>query len=490
MKINQKNAGIALIILGGLGIVAALLIDIIRTGTLHIQSAQILIIELGLLSIGLGFFVKQSAETETISYRSLIQWINNIPLMLWVFAGFLAAYLAFFITPMFFSLPPRMQYFNKYLPDRFPIGADLWLLRDMTSQWFETGLSPYLNTDVPHYTPFTYAFFSPFLLIDNDIMLYRVVTLLTLACFVICGLLIPFLMSKPQNRMLPAAFFTIGLFSYGMQFELERGQFNVIAFAFLASAIYLYHHHHPFRKFAYVLFSIAVQLKVYPAIFIFMFIKDWRDWKGNLKRFAALGALNFLLLFVMGIRPFVDFINLVIIQLSAPGLSWTGNHSIKAFTAEFVEAGGFGLVSAGTMEFLQNNQGVITNLLLIIFFICLFSALHRAWQHNRPDMDMPLFLIVTIGALIIPVSNDYTLSILPAPAALALTALAHRGYENKKILVAFLLLSASAAYASMLYPFKDKPLALQNAFPYLLILLIAITVLNHISKIQETNEPA
>lgn len=478
MNKNKISAG--LIALGILGIISAILVDIVRTGALQIQAAQILIIELGLFTIILGLLIRQIFTNNSegkYHYSRIIEWLKGLPMITWTLVGYFISYFAFFIIPMFFNSPPRIQYFNKYLPDGYPIGGDLSFLTQLIHQWFTTNQSPFY---IQFYPPFTYIFLSPFLLINDHHLLFKLVTITTIVCFILSSLIIPLWISKQWNRSLIFIFFITGLFSYGMQFELERGQVNVFAFLFCMSAIYIYHYHHSFRYYAYLLFSIAIQLKIYPAIFIVMFIKDWRDWKGNLRKAIAIGLFNFSLLFIAGVQPFLEFIKSATIQLRTPGWSWTGNHSIKAFVSEFAENNGFGLVNVDTVELIQQHIGLISNIFMVAFILCFLSAIFHACRRNQQGFDTVLFLTCAIGALIIPVSNDYTLPILAAPMALALTAISNSNYGRNKFIAILLLIITSTAYSATLYPFKYKVLFLQNSFPALFIILITITILNYI----------
>ena len=484
---SKNNVSAALITLGIFGITTAILVDIIKSGALKIQAAQILIIELALTAILLGLltrkiFENHGAETNLLS--RLVKWLTGLPMITWVMVGYLIAYLAFFIIPMLFNTPPRIQYFNKYLPDGYPIGGDLLFLTQLIQQWFTTNQSPFY---IQFYPPFTYIFLSPFLLINDHHLLYKLVTITTIACFILSSLIIPLWTSKKWDKSLIFIFFITGLFSYGMQFELERGQVNVFAFLFCMSAIYIYHYHHSFRYYAYLLFSIAIQLKIYPAIFIVMFIKDWRDWKGNLRKIIVIGLFNFSLLFIAGVQPFLEFIKSATTQLRTPGWSWTGNHSIKAFVSEFAENNGLGLVKADTVEMIKQHIGLISNIFLVAFILCFLSAVLHAYRRNQQEFDAVLFLTCTIGALIIPVSNDYTLTILAAPMALALTSISNSSYGRNKFIATLLLIITTTAYSITLYPFKYKTLLLQNSFPALFTILITVTILNYIITITGKN---
>ncbi len=64
---------------------------------------------------------------------------------------------------------------------------------------------------------------------------------------------------------------------------------ELIAFSLCVAAICIFHRKPKYRWFAYLLFSISVQLKLYPAIFVFTLIEDFTDWKNNIKRIVGLG---------------------------------------------------------------------------------------------------------------------------------------------------------------------------------------------------------
>ncbi len=478
---NIKKISTALIVLGILGLAASILVDIIKTGELKIQSAQILVIEISLVVITLGIFVKQLSEkheTVVISFSTLFKWIVELPLINWVLAGFFMTYLAFFISPMFFRRVPRILYFNKYLPDMYPIGFDLKFLVDLIRKWLENDQTPFHITAYP---PLTYIFFSPLTLIQNSNTLYKVASLITISCFIITSLIIPLLAARKRNTNLILLFAATGLISYGMQFELERGQFNVITIMLAMAAIYIYHHYHDYRHYAYILFTLAIQLKIYPAILAVMFIKNWRDWKGNLRRLFIFAIVNFLLLFIMGWEAFNEFLDKIKEQLQQPTLAWAGNHSIKSFFSEYIETGGYGISPPHVVEFVSRHNGVISNLFLLLFLLCFLDILIRAYRENRPNLNTSLLLAGTIGALIIPVSNDYTLPILVGPMALALTFLVNSEYGERKVAAALLLMISSAAYSAILYPFKYREVFMQNAFPFLFIIALSISILNRIA---------
>jgi len=89
-----------------------------------------------------------------------------------------------------------------------------------------------------------------------------------------------------------------------------------------------------------------------------------------------------------------------------------------------------------------------------------------------------LLLVCTLCALIIPVSIDYTLPMLVAPLAIFLSSVPRlSGSIGNRIISILLVLIVSTSYTSLLFPFKYKPYFLNNSFPALFVILIAVTLL-------------
>lgn len=472
---SPRKVGTILIALGGFIVILMLIADLIGLGSGGIQAAQLLGIELGLLVVILGYsFLTTVSEEATpwAGWGARADRFFSSPLTA-VLAGVLAAYFLFSIVPMFFHEDLRFQYFNRYLPDRYPIGLDMQTLLGRIDTWFEIG-TPYPG-DIPQfYPPLTYAFFSPLTMVEYRTA-FLITTLLTLAGYVLITLFLPLRMNPGGRHSIVLLLFAAGLFSYGLEFELERGQYNVLTFLFIMLAVYLYHFHHRFRYVAYLLFSLAVQLKVFPAIFILMFVKDWRDWKGNIRRFAGLALFNLALLFILGYRVFLDFVGAITQQVLAPSWSWNGNHSIQAFVFNLTRDG-YRLVPPDALEALTRYASLLTWIFLAVFALCLFLVLVISYRHNENGFNPYLFLVCTLGALIIPTSNDYTLSFLIAPAAL-LFAVVAAGSFRARYAASLLIVIATFSFASTLFPFKYKPYFLNNNFPALFLMLIAVTVL-------------
>jgi hypothetical protein len=477
---NTEKLGRGLVGLGVSGIILSLLVDVFPGAKPGIQSVQILGIEIAIIVILTGIWIFLAENSEELNVRKRVAFLYeqalNLPILIWIMVGFLISYILFFVSPMFLNSIQRMQYFINYLPDKYPIGNDMIVMLDLAKDWFFHGQSPYA---VQFYPPLTYIFYAPSLLISDYALLFRLFTFITLVSYFILTFFMPAKISGDENKPLLLLFFITGLISYGFQFELERGQYNVFTFLLCMLSIYIFYYHPKRRIVAYILFSLSVQLKLYPAIFIVLLVDDWRNWKGNLRRFVYIGIFNFVLLFSMGYQVFLEFVASVSHQMSTPGWGWDGNHSIKAFVGNLAKDG-FGVLSSNSLSFVNQNSEFIGNILLLVVLASVVSGVLIHHLKKEKGIDGYLLLICTIAALTIPISNDYTLSILAAPMAIFLCSLVENWNNRFRIVLILSVIILSFAYSSMLIPFKYKPQFMSNSFPPLFIILILTSFLNFI----------
>ena len=475
---NFQKIGHGLIVFGILGIIIALLIDFLPGAKAGIQPVQILGIEIAMavLLTGVWALLVETTDKPVIGKRmyELFDQMLNLPALVWILAGFLLTFILFLIAPMFLSSTNRMHYLTKYLTDLYPIGNDMIAMVDLAKGWFLEGKSPY---PAQFYPPLTYVLFAPLLLVGHYTTLFRFFTFGTLVSYIFLTFLIPAKIMGREKLSIAMLFFITGLFSYSLQFELERGQYNVFTFLLCMLSIYIFHYHPRYRIFAYLLFSLSVQLKLYPAIFIVMLVDDWRNWKPVLLRFIGIGIFNFSLLFAMGSEIFLDFIGSVFTQLITPSWVWNENHSIQSFVVTLTQDG-FKMVEPNTLALMKQNDALIVNVLFLIVLACFISAVWISYLKREKGIDTYLLLACTLGALTIPISIDYTLSLLAAPMALFFGGLAERRSSRNRFISILLIISLSFAYSSMLIPYKYKPYFMNNSFPPLFIILILTTLLN------------
>jgi hypothetical protein len=479
MKINKL--GYILLGIGVFIVVFALISDSIGLGKKGIQAAQLLLIQCGILLsvISIGLINLSDTEVNILKLTTqVITRIINIPASNWILLGFFTAYIILFIYPMFFNPDRTIHYLTRYVPEITPIGRDLSFATSGIKNWLSG--NGFYDLENLNYPPLYAVVFSPFLLLEYP-STYFVMTAVTLFSMVVSSLIIPSLVVKNGDRAILFFFFITGIFSYGMQFELERGQFNIFAFTLSFLAIYIFHRHYQFRHLAYLLFSVAVQIKLYPVIFILMFVKDWRDWKNNILRFAGLGIFNIALLFVIGYQAFIDFTNTMLILF---GSVWIRpyNHSIASFVRELT-TNGFGILQPDTVAMLNERASLIGFALALYYFICLLVIVGRAYKNDENGVNLDLFLVCTIGAMILPsLSIDYKLPLLSPAIALALSYNPQSDHKIRRIVTVLLLVTISLAYSYSLFSFVHRPVLVANSFPLIMVILTAITFLNIFEK--------
>ena len=463
------------------GAVFSLLSDLLPGSNPGIQATQLLGLEIASVFLFIGAWLLLSGTDTKMEFKEAVYTlagkVDALPVIVWVLAGFFISYLGLFVAHSFLNTSLRMEYFVKYLPDRYPIGNDLIAVLDQAKGWFVNGQSPY---QIQFYPPFAYILFSPLTLVDDYPKLFASFTLFSVAIYVVFALILPVKFVGTKNLPMILLFFLTSLFSYGFHFELERGQYNILASLLCLSAIYIFHNHKSLRVLAYVLFTLSVQLKLYPAIFIVLFVDDWMDWKPTLRRFISIGFLNFALLFSLGWRSFLEFMDAVILQVTTPTWNMDVNHSAKSFV-DVLARGKLEGFPVDWQVFAQNHAGQISANVTVIFLIAFVLAIVFSQARRRNGADMYLLLTCALGTLILPVSMDYKLSILAVPMALFLSVLPETKNRGYKIVSTILIMGVSTFYSSLLVPFKYKPDLLHNSFPPLFFILIFVTILNIIN---------
>ena len=338
------------------------------------------------------------------------------------------------------------------------------------------GQSPYLGGGA--FPPLAHVFFAPLLPLAFPVA-YKIFTFITLLSFVLITWIIPTRYARDESKHpLILLIFITGLLSYGLQFELERGQFSVIAIAFCLLSIYLFHYHPRLRLLAYLLFTVSIQLKIFPAIFVVLFVSDWKDWKSNLKRGLGLFAFNFAALFVLGGEIFSDFLKAMTRIQLVDQQAWIGNHSIASFSTLYAEKLTLVLPWLSRWIWLRENAWILEYSLLFFAAANFLIVLWVAYTENKPELNAFLLLSGTLLTLLIPsVSHDYRLSILPAALALALPGIKISGFERQvRLLVALIVLLIAMAYSSTLFSYTNRPGYLFNNLPALMTILLLTTV--------------
>lgn len=428
--------------------------------------------------------MREVPPVDTLMKPRASMWLAVLtqPVIVYVLAGYFAVYVSFFLLPVFLNSDRVMQ-FPHYIPTYDPIGNDWRISKANLESWSSTGklLDP---MEIP-YPPLGYILVYPLLFTDAQLS-YAIVTVSTVLAFGLATFVVPWLIGSGRNPALQIVTFCFvtGLTSYGLQFELERGQFNVVAISLCLLAVYIFHYQFKHRYFGYLLFLIAVQLKVYPCIFVVLFVANWSHWTRNLFRLAALVSSNIALLFVLGLDRLTELAR-VLARYSAGRGVWVGNHSIHSFAKGLA---GSDLVQKAAWAELFRDAWSVQVLVLAIVLTSALIILLASMSRKQAGVDGALLLACTVLALVLPaVSHDYTLALLAGPMAIYLGQVGTYTDPKRQAVINILVLSLSLAYSSTLFSYVYKPAWLGNNLPMLVIILVVAAVMTRFSADLNTN---
>jgi len=472
---SARKLGYAVIVLGLALVAGSVLVDYLGWGKAGIGSAQILGTEIGVALVAAGIGLRHVHELEgveaTRAARAVTDRLLNSPTIVWLLVGFVAVYVTLFVEPVFFHPDRRMHYITQYIQEIGLVGADL---REFAAgaETLLSGTGGYENS----YPPLFAVLLAPILLREYPEN-YLLMTALSLVSLVVLSLIIPAITGRRGVSAVVVLFFITALFSYGLQFELERGQFNISATTLCFLSIYIFHFHKRFAFLSYLLFCIAVQLKVWPAIFAIMLVRDWRDWKGNLFRCAALGIANFVLLFWFGLDAFGGFAG-HLQDLTTAEWFWRHEHSLRGFML-YVTHSGLPQLPPALVSWLGSNASMLAILVVLYYCTCLFAILAKAFLGRERGMNLDLLVVCMVGAMILPpVSYDYKLALLGSPLALSLSHRPVPASPLRRLASIFLLIALALSYSVTLFPPTVRPPWLINSFPLLLAILTSAMLLN------------
>jgi hypothetical protein len=404
----------------------------------------------------------------------------NWPAITWVLLAFFVIFFFYFIQPTFLSAYHELRLFFNF-PVMTPLGADLHEYLGFSKALFDTG-TPYIPPN--YYPPFEAVFFMRLMHSGGD-QGYIYITILSFISFFCTTFLYPVLVAKDHRISSIAGFILItGLFSYGLWFEFERGQFDLLVMAICFAGLYLYHYHPRLRFLAYLFFIMSVQIKLYPGVFLFCFTVDWRAWKANLVRWGGLLLANFAALFILGPKVFMDFINALLSQMGKPTYWGERNHSIDSFVRVLVET-----FKGQPAIFAQLKPQIhLMELPLMAFYlICLGVVLWISYKKRLSAINPYLLLLLTIGSMVLPsTSHDYKLSIFIAPMVVLFNSLELRrsGRPWLDISAIALLVVITAVYATTLFLHNDMPILITSNLPALLVIALSAALLLRVRTLQ------
>lgn len=371
---------------------------------------------------------------------------------------------ALFIVPVFLNDAEKIVN-DRFIPPAFPIGIDLRDNVEMSRAWFQEKRTIYRGDPHPPMARVLYYTLTGF----PKRIYYGGVVFATLIAFFSVSFILPMLLSKGRATASCLVLTLAGFSSYGLLFELERGQTNVILFSLCAWALYLFHFTpRRFRIVSYLLFTLAIQMKVYPAILVFAFSDGVHAWKKNIIRWTLLGCVAIACLFLPGLDTFRSF--MADFRVLMHGTSyWNGNASYSCFSF---------LLS---QTWLKHHATMIANGYLLLYGAAFALMIVMCMRTPGRGCMKYYVMLASIGALILPSeSNDYKLPILiMAYSVFSAEYIREHGPDCKSVAEAVIHFVTAGLVCWTLFPGEHKPIdfLLRNNFQPLVAIAVATAVL-------------
>lgn len=390
-------------------------------------------------------------------------------LIRFVLLGFVLAFVVGFVFPVFLNPKEHMIFFKTVLPMR-KIGMDLRALLKYCTAWAVDGGSPYIEIWIVNpYPPLCSVLFSPLVWMSFK-SAFTLLTGLTLTSYFLSfTVFLNRIVGEIEEHPLVYLFIASGLFSYGLHFEIERGQFNLLAVGFALGAIALWRSDAPLfkRLLAYLFMSISIQMKLFPAVFALCLTDDLRDWKRNAIRLFSLGLVNMMALFFLGLDVFKDFVFYLNQVTEKPDFwLWVGAHSIASFA---------------------HVTGYPTEPFWAILILCFGLIYLMGFLNNWSGRNIYLLLACCSVALLAPtISHDYKLSIFHPIVCIFMVGFVRCSNPIRLLRIAeYIIITMMSFFACItnysykqkkIWPLEEK-LYWNNMLPILFVLICATLLL-------------
>jgi hypothetical protein len=392
------------------------------------------------------------------------QKLASIPVFwLAVIIPFVFTYLLYYFSPVFLNSLNQMQ-FPIFVPKFDPIGIDLRWIWQIEQNWIQSGFI-YPRSGAEHFPPFILLLFIWCSKLNFQDA-YTIFSFSTLFIYLITAIGIPYLLAKNSNKdisvwLISIPFALFGLSTYGFQFEVERGQWNLLAVCFAVWGFYfLWCNGRLSKSFAIGFLTLAIQLKIYPAIFIVAYFACRKSLKDGIATLLILATINFGLFFIFGWNSFINFINSVI-SISQGTSYGVAQSSISAF---------LWLISQNFVDYLPMFQ-----VLILIYCVSIIIALYYLVNSNPTSQDnfISLIVLLIIIGIIVPAhGNDYKLSLMSlvlsimSPQLITISNLRARYKLTIPLVFIMFFLAFSTSYS---YATKPSNIFIQNNVLNLLV---------------------
>jgi hypothetical protein len=355
-------------------------------------------------------------------------------------------------------------------PRMYPIGTDFRSGLFYPAKYLLEGKSPYDYYNSV-YAPLAIVAGVPFRLLDVDRAYLAQVIVLCMLNVATLWLALK-IASRVFDRPAPergdwaADATTIAIFlamavvtfeSYGFQFSIERGNFDIYTQLPALLGLWLLITRPRSLWLQVLCFSIAAHLKLYPTILFVLVV-----WRHGRRSVFPLVIVNSLLLLCTGPANTLQFIRVMVGYAQSPYV-WIGNHS----------AASFGQMVDGYL--IAHGWAPVPSLVFYVGPLVVWALGATAiWRRGvAPDRLVWLYILsVPLMALLPSTSHDYKLVLMSAPVAMTAYALVE-GYRSGGKCLRLLQLAALMLLVLVLTrSYTMLPPVMGNKYPFILALEI------------------
>ena len=332
-----------------------------------------------------------------------------------VFVSYVVSYIFVYLRYTYFAGATAMR-FPVDLLAMSPLANDLYYSAKYAIQTVHAGTIKGVDFV---YSPLFVIIYSIFSYIDPTIMRW-ISTLSILFAFLYLTMVLP---KKWKCDILnsPAAILIIisGFLSYGLRFEIERGQWNVQTILLCYVALAIKDNDNLWIRFlSYILFTISVHLKVWPLLFIISYVNLNEPIRKNIVVLIQICLINFLTLFVLGPRFLIEYFIKLLHSAGTPSV-WIANISLYSF----------GELAFKFYAIDINISKIFIYLYTVIFFVSIFYALYK----RIPGDNVLIICLCNCGVILFPtVSFDYKVILLTICTTLFVSS--YRFSVNEKMI--------------------------------------------------------
>jgi hypothetical protein len=308
------------------------------------------------------------------------KFTNKLLLIIGIF------FLILVISPFYLFTTDQLYHpildYSSFVPDTKLAGWDTKLLI------YETHESPF--TPLLIFVIDTYK-----LTTDNQMrlfqILYKIITFSTI--YIIYNSL-----KNSRGNMYLLLLVLISIVSYQFIHELERGQWNLIAMYFLFIALKNKNNGNLFSSV--LLYTAAIQIKVFPIFFILLFLIRGNFFY-NFKFFSTLIIINITLLFCNGYEGMLHFIEITSVNSRINPGAWEMNPAMRS-----------------TLKMIENLSGYNLEIVYYVLPFLIISTIIYKYMVNENILFIESYAflaLTTLVILLIPKSYDYRVSIIIVP---------------------------------------------------------------------------